>query len=244
MQIIGIDCSTNPKGMGFALGRIADGCCQVETAVAGTCHAEHVKRVCQWLASGTPTLLCVDAPLGWPAPLAPSLCAHVAGRPVPEVADQLFRRETDRDVKRRLNKQPLDVGADRIARTAHAALVFLEALRKATGAPLPMAWSPDGVKGHSVIEVYPAATLVARGFKASGYKKPEHIPERQEILTALGNVMELPEDPEPLLNSADALDAAVYVLAGFDFLCGACPAPADPERARKEGWIWVCSPST
>lgn len=64
MQIIGIDCSTNPKGMGFALGRIVDGCCQVESAVAGTRHAENVERVCQWLASGTPTLLCVDAPLG------------------------------------------------------------------------------------------------------------------------------------------------------------------------------------
>ncbi|MCB1698017.1 MAG: DUF429 domain-containing protein [Halioglobus sp.] len=88
------------------------------------------------------------------------------------------------------------------------------------------------------------ATLVARGFKASGYKKPEHVPERQGILTALGNVLELPQYLQPLLNSADALDAAVCVLAGFDFLSGACPAPADPERARKEGWIWVRSPST
>ena len=62
------------------------------------------------------------------------------------------------------------------------------------------------------------ATLVARGFKASGYKKPEHVPERQGILTALGNVLELPQYLQPLLNSADALDAAVCVLAGFDFL--------------------------
>jgi hypothetical protein len=160
------------------------------------------------------------------------------------VPDQLFRRETDRDVKRRINKQSLDVGADRIARTAHASLAFLEALRKATGAPLPLAWSSDSVPRHSVIEVYPAATLVAHGFKSSGYKKPEQVPERQRILSELGNVLALPRYQESMRNSADALDAAVCVLAGFDFMRGTCPAPADPERARKEGWIWVCSTTT
>lgn len=72
-----------------------------------------------------------------------------------------------------------------------------------------MAWSPDGVRGQSIIEVYPAATLVARGFKSTGYKKPEQVPKRQGILTALGSTLELPQDLQPLLNSADALDAAV-----------------------------------
>ncbi len=227
--------------MGFALGRLEGGGCRVETAVTGTSHTDNVARVAEWLASDSPSLLCVDAPLGWPAPLAPSLASHVAGDSLPEVPDQLFRRETDRDVKRRINKQSLDVGADRIARTAHAALAFLAALRTATGLPLPLAWSSDSAPRHSVIEVYPAATLMAHGFKSSGYKKPEHVAERQGMLSELGNVLALPQDLDAMHNSADALDAAVCVLAGFDFMRGTCPAPADPERARKEGWIWVRS---
>ena len=40
----------------------------------------------------------------------------------------LFRRETDREIKRRLGRQPLDVGADRIARTGHRALEILSKL--------------------------------------------------------------------------------------------------------------------
>jgi len=35
------------------------------------------------------------------------------------------------------------------------------------------------------------------------------------------------------------LDAVLCVVAGLDFLAGAAPGPADPEAARREGWIWV-----
>src|SRR5437016_7332440 len=49
----------------------------------------------------------------------------------------MFRRVTDDVIYERLGKRPLDVGADRIARTAHAALRFLEELRGFLGSTSP-----------------------------------------------------------------------------------------------------------
>jgi hypothetical protein len=53
--------------------------------------------------------------------------------------------------------------------------------------------------------------------------------------------LHLPNDVGLMVKNADALDAAVCVLAGHDFVTGACQRPENPERARKEGWIWVRS---
>jgi len=244
-QIIGIDCSTDPKGMGFARGYVLGGGCSMTSAVSGKNHTVNIALVAGWLAEGPPALICMDAPLGWPAPLGPSLEAHTAGARVPTAPNQMFRRETDREVKRRLNKQSLDVGADRIARTAHSALEFLDELRTVSGAELPIAWSQGGPPtAHSVIEVYPAATLIAHGFTASGYKKREQVAVRESMLDQLGSELGLPEYEAPMLASADALDATVCVLAGLDFMAGACQPPVDAALARKEGWIWVRTPRT
>jgi hypothetical protein len=60
----------------------------------------------------------IDAPLGWPKPLAETLIDHRAGMPIETPANAMFRRTTDLFIQRKLKKTPLDVGADRIARTA------------------------------------------------------------------------------------------------------------------------------
>jgi hypothetical protein len=60
----------------------------------------------------------IDAPLGWPKPLAETLIDHRAGLPIETPANAMFRRTTDLFIQRKLKKTPLDVGADRIARTA------------------------------------------------------------------------------------------------------------------------------
>jgi len=44
---------------------------------------------------------------------------------------------TDDEIFARLEKRPLDVGADRIARTVHAALALLEELGRLPGQPIP-----------------------------------------------------------------------------------------------------------
>ena len=42
-----------------------------------------------------------------------------------------------------------------------------------------------------------------------------------------------------LTSNADALDAAVCVLAGRDFIRGHALSPPDLDEAKREGWIWV-----
>ncbi len=55
----------------------------------------------------------------------------------------------------------MDVGADKIAKCAYAALRFINALSELTGKIIDLAWSPGSNQGLKVIEVYPAATLKA-----------------------------------------------------------------------------------
>ncbi len=113
-------------------------------------------------------------------------------------------------------------------------------VRKLTGHPIPLAWSPEIPDGPAAIEVYPAATLTAHGLRASGYKKPRDEEQRAKILQGLGDRVEIRPDLRDLLRSnADALDAVVCVLAGSDFLRGRALSPPDLDEAKREGWIWV-----
>jgi hypothetical protein len=57
-------------------------------------------------------LIAIDAPLGWPKPLAETLIKHRAGMPIETPANAMFRRNTDLFIQTRLGKRPLDVGAD------------------------------------------------------------------------------------------------------------------------------------
>ncbi|MGH9459750.1 MAG: DUF429 domain-containing protein [Vicinamibacteria bacterium] len=141
-------------------------------------------------------------------------------------------------IQRTLGKTPLDVGADRIARTAHAALRLLGEIRKELALPIPLAWSlpPQGV---AAIEVYPAATLLAHAVRASGYKRSTQVEARQEILAALARTMAIRAQASLLETSADALDAVVCLLAAKDFLDGRAVGPTGRELAEIEGWIWA-----
>ncbi len=186
-------------------------------------------------------LLALDAPLGWPTDLA-SIATHSAGAAITAPRDRMFRRETDRFIKKRLDQQSLDVGADRIARTAHAALTMLEAIRELTAETIPLAWEPAFTARVAAIEVYPAATLRAHHARFSAYKKPEQLPERREILDALSRLLTIPH-PELALAQPDVLDAVVCLLAGSDFQSGKCMSPEHMPSALREGWIWAKEPS-
>ena len=91
----------------------------------------------------------------------------------------------------------------------------------------------------SAIEVYPAATLVSHGLRSDGYKKRGQIAERVEILGGLQALVKLPNDLSNMERSADALDAAVCLLAARDFLTGQAMRPKDRVLAETEGWIWA-----
>lgn len=238
--IIGIDAATQPKKLGLARGRLDGATVIIEETVRGSEVSSTLDTLCDWVCG--PTLFAIDAPLGWPTPLRESLTQHRAGECIHTESNDLFRRTTDRFVHATLGKLPLDVGADRIARTAHAALRLLGELRTKLECDVPLSWSPVAGHGLSTIEVYPAATLISRGINTSGYKgaKPEAIPFRRELLNELTPHWTLRVPEEDLAVSDDHLDAALCVLAGADFLRGLSVAPTSEQadRAREEGWIW------
>src|SRR5882724_5685012 len=161
VTMIGLDCATDDANVGAALGKWRDGALSVQRVTL--CDRLAPAAVVEdWLGKADePVLLALDAPLGWPAPLAQTLVRHRAGDELSAGADQMFRRMTDRAIHKNVGKTPLDVGADRIARTAHAALRVLGELRRALSRPVPLAWSAHALGGITAIEVYPAATLSA-----------------------------------------------------------------------------------
>ncbi|MEJ2539074.1 MAG: DUF429 domain-containing protein [Gemmatimonadota bacterium] len=238
MKIIGIDCATQPGKVGVAVAEYGPTGMVVETVEVGIPGlGAHLADV---VAGAPRTLIAMDAPLGWPHPLKNALHTHEAGAYLEPSAHALFRRHTDRFIRREIGQQPLDVGADRIARTARAALQILQDLRDALQGPVPLAWSPDFNGRVAVIEVYPAGSLRAHGARHRGYKRAEQVSERREIVRALSAEMEL-GDTGLILANADALDSVVCLWAARDFLEGRAMAPRQTVLARSEGWIW-CAP--
>jgi hypothetical protein len=154
----------------------------------------------------------------------------------------LFRRDTDRYVEEVLGKRPLEVGADRIARTALSALRLLEDLRERLDDPIPLAWTEDDLPSISAIEVYPAATLRSRGLPSEGYKKKEDYEARERLLKAFTREVTIEPDHSEILANDNIFDAMVCALAGTDFIMGRAIEPPDRELAKKEGWIWFKRP--
>jgi hypothetical protein len=241
-QLVGVDCATDDARVGVARGWYDDGRLTLEQALVCSKEGPVTRHVAGWLAdeTATRTLLAIDAPLGWPTKLSQALMGHRAGQAIATEPNEMFRRATDRFIQRKLGKTPLDVGADRIARTAHAALRMLGELRQAFGAQIPLAWRPDFTTSPAAIEVYPAATLISLGCKAAGYKAPDQKVEREAIIERVRAVATVPADVSTLRENADALDAAICLLAAADFLRGAALPPDGNAPVEQEGWIWVC----
>ena len=240
--IVGVDCATQEAQMGLARAVLYEsGELQLERVTLGTAGESAAANISQWIGGHERYILAFDAPLGWPTALGTALSRHNAGEPLEAAADALFRRETDRFVQKHLRKLPPDVGADRVARTSRAALDLLRDVRAHAGRALPLAWAQGEQAG--VIEVFPAATLLARGVSASGYRanttRARHA--RAELLRRLAQELTILPSRDVIIDDANLLDATVCALAAADFARGSCVAPEDPELARKEGFIWFRS---
>ena len=241
-RLLGIDCATEDAKIGVAYGELTTNGLAVYEARQCSRENSVIETTISWLAQDNfPTLLAIDAPLGWPVALSVSLVKHLAGDEIATEPNTMFRRCTDHFIQEKIGKTPLDVGADRIARTAHSALTLLGALRRRLRCEIPLAWSLDDCARISAIEVYPAATLRAHSINASGYKKKSNLAERDAIIEHLRSHTSFPENIEAIRESSDALDAVVCLVAGGDFLRGLAMPPADLALAKQEGWIWVCS---
>ncbi|TQE98739.1 MAG: DUF429 domain-containing protein [Spiribacter salinus] len=154
----------------------------------------------------------------------------------------LFRRATDRFIRERIGKQSLDVGADRIARTAHAALEMLQQLRERLDETIPLAWEP-ALEGVQAIEVYPAATLAAHGISGSGYKAKTGQQARERMLSAVRKRLSIDAVIPDIGRSSDGIDAVLCALAAQDFLTGLALPPERAVSPKTEGWIWVRDPN-
>lgn len=183
-QIIGIDCAADPKDIGVAFARQDGERLSIESvgfgASRGEDRTERLKRLATHIhdriSSDAPTILSLDAPLGWPQTMTTTLWAHHAGSSDgfddDADADRFFRRSTDRFVVDKTGKTPIEVGANLIARVTHTALRLLAMI--GARQKLLMPYEPPASSGASnalaqVIEVYPA---LAAPFFVCGKEAP------------------------------------------------------------------------
>lgn len=239
VKVIGMDCATEAKKVGLAMGAHRDRSISLLETKFGSDGYSISEIIKSWIQKDDKVILAIDAPLGWPEDLGNSLCHHLAGQALAVEPNLMFRRETDRFIKKTLGKQSLDVGADRIARTAYAALKILGELQLSIKNKIELAWNPEKLNQVSVIEVYPAATLQCYGIQSVGYKAKEQEVQREDILNGLIKAMDIRCDSQQMRQSADVLDSAVCLLAAKNFLNGDVYFPRNLEKAKKEGWIWV-----
>jgi len=172
IQIIGIDCATTPQRTGISLGTFSKDGVSVQEALICSQMRRPEDLAVEWVNSSKDqkTLIAIDAPLGWPLLLTTGLVFHAAGTSIQGNADKLFFRRTEQMVLERFGIRPLAVGADRIARTAHAALALIESIRRRMNAEIPLVRANNNLPSISLIEVYPAATLRSYNIIAGSYK--------------------------------------------------------------------------
>lgn len=164
-QIIGIDCAADPKNIAVAFADLKGETLTIRDVDLGKSSTKDDRSLrIQTLAErirdriAGPTLLALDAPLGWPASMGDSLKDHHAGTlgDLPEIAETLFRRQTDQFVVCRTGKTPLEVGANLIARVTHTALRLLNGLVRDESERKPLSRRRRLTNGVNTIEVYPA----------------------------------------------------------------------------------------
>lgn len=241
MLIIGLDAASKFERFGWAVGHFREHAIGVTKAgVFGKSADSTLAYIASLLRTNERALISIDAPLGWPQPMGRFLRDHEAGEHLPLTKDEFFRRKTDESVRKRVGKNPLEVGADRIARAAHHALEVLGRLRTLSEREIPLAWTLQ-FPSVAAIEVYPAATLIAHDIHSSGYKAEQTGQEvRKRIAKVLRGVVKGIAGSHAIENE-HAFDACLCLLAARDFLEGLSVGPSAEELdvARREGWIWL-----
>lgn len=243
INVIAVDCATQDSRVGLCLAEVGAERLRILQATSGKGNVSPLDQIVEWIARGGATIVALDAPLGWPFSITQILPLHKAGEPIEIAPDRLFRRRTDLIVEEMLGKRPLEVGADRIARTALSALRLLSHIGEQWGQRIPLAWDGDNLSSLSDIEVYPAATLRARAIQSEGYRGKDRIAARLSILKQIQGELELSIERHAIASDDHLFDALICSLAAFDFLKGDGVGPTEMELARKEGWIWFKRPA-
>ena len=111
--IVGFNCATDQA-------RVVGGRLVIKEARCASNEETASLLVARWLRLTRRALIALNAPLGWHTGLTKALQHHSAGAALKWRPNQMFRRLMDDEINRRVGQRSLDVGADRIARTACA----------------------------------------------------------------------------------------------------------------------------
>lgn len=177
VRIIGIDCAADPKNIAAASARQVGAQLIVDRLFFGkngpadtrTERINHLATyITEQMTNERPTILALDAPLGWPVAMRKALADGTAGSVagIPECAREdarlMFRRATDLFVANKTGKTPQSVGASWVASLTHTALRLLHMIaEKCQERSISMSTAPldrrDSLrKDVQIIEVYPA----------------------------------------------------------------------------------------
>jgi hypothetical protein len=89
-----LDCATVDAKVGLALGVLGELGLEVQQATLCTRERAAASVIAGWVRdSQDPVLIAIDAPLGWPKPLAETLINHSAGMPIETPANAMFRAQ-------------------------------------------------------------------------------------------------------------------------------------------------------
>ena len=246
LTVVGIDCATLPSKTGLTLAEFSKGTLKINECRLASSRPSVAQQVFMWIGDRKDVVLAIDSPLGWPAALGKVLSVHKAGLPLMETSDQMFRRRTDEVVRADLRKAPLEVGADRIARTAVTALTVLAELGAMFGKRIRIGQDPALQVGVQAIEVYPAGTL--RAYEKVGYLNAHGSTEFKKRLLLKKKMKDgelvIGKDGKKSITNEHVLDSILCAVAAADFLAGNVRRPEsklEKTMAIKEGWIWVRS---
>lgn len=238
MNIIGLDAAVQDKDIGCVRGKYNKGSFTVTDRWERK--EPLVSYIGDWIKASEQAILAIDAPLGWPTSFRQVLNTHCAGRPLDIDPILFFKRKTDLDIRERFKKNPLEISADRIARTAFFTLERIGQIERNLESELQLLWSMEELKHYGMMEVYPAATLLANSFPIKGYKK-DNTAAREKLYEGLKKNYNFTNHKGQDLTAIEHdFDAFVCCLACVDFIEGKCQAPDSiDQEIIEEGWIWV-----
>jgi len=237
MQVIGVDSAVQEKDNGLVLCNYHDN--KLELVDKWERNGTVTTKILSWIGNAEQTLIAIDSPLGWPFEFTNSLATHKAGVPIEIGANDFFKRQTDLQIATEFNKRPLEVSADRIARTAFYTLDRIGKLRRETSRSIKLLWKFGEDFDIGFIEVYPASTILANGLSITGYKKEQSL--RHNLLDELQKEYRL-NNPNTIdvFKIEHDFDALVCCFSGVDFIeKRSIQYDSLSERIQKEGWIWA-----
>jgi len=237
MKIIGFDSAVQESNIGLVLCNYLNGVITIEDKKDSKLTSE--EQIIKWSTTNELIIMGVDSPLGWPKYFGSSLKEHIAGNQIDSDPVSFFERTTDKFIYKTFKKKPLEVSADRIARTAYYTLNRLNYINKNIEKKYEILWNPNNILINGFIEVYPAATLIANDIIIKGYKDNKSCRER--IIHELKLKYQFNLNPDiNIINTDHDFDAFICCLAVHDFIQQNVYFPINEVDIYKtEGWIWT-----